>query len=238
MLYGPTAYPDGDWVQFTILLADQSPGLNGVGRATASIDGGSERPEGARWDVVFDSLSFDEPSEPVYAAMLEARRRLVGEDTLDEPVAAEVSLDEDDDGAAALPVDAAADSASPPVSMAAADEAVYDVDDRTTGAEMVVDDLDGLVESVKPSAPGGGAGAVGGAAWAPEPTGTGVLARPTLAPGWRPEAPAPVPPRPSTGAFAYPRGELPVPPAPPRPELAPDQRVAPAPRPAVSEAAG
>jgi len=205
MLYGPAAYPDGDWVQFTVLLADQSVGLNGVGRSTASIDGGADRPEGARWDIVLDALSFDEASEPVYEAMLAARRPPFGEGDGDVDV---------DVGDAAPGEDTV-------------DENVYEVDDRTTGAEMVVDEADGLVESIQPSVPPvpESPGSL------PPPPAGGVLTRPTLPAVWRPVAsPAPAPRAPS-GAFAHPQGSLPVPPNAPRPELSPDQRIAPAPRP-------
>lgn len=203
MLYGPAAYPDGDWVQFTVLLADQAVGLNGVGRATASIDGGADRPDGARWDVVLDALSFDEASEPVYEAMLAARRPAVEDADVD--------------------VDVGGDGLGEPT----LDDAVYEVDDRTTGAEMVVDEADGLVESVQPSAPptpdAGGS--------IPPPPHGGVLTRPTMAAVWRPETPPLAAARAPSGAFDHPRGSLPVPPSAPRPELSPDHRVAPAPRP-------
>ncbi len=59
----------------------------------------------------------------------------------------------------------------------------------------------------------------------------GPLARPIHNASWWPVAPPAPEPRESTGWFQYPAGELPVPAHPPRPELSPEMRVSPAPRP-------
>lgn len=58
----------------------------------------------------------------------------------------------------------------------------------------------------------------------------GPLNRATFAALWSPTAP-PIEPRPSTGWFAYGAGALPAPSGAPRPEIAPELRVAPAPVP-------
>lgn len=58
----------------------------------------------------------------------------------------------------------------------------------------------------------------------------GALLRPVFAASWWPRAEAPEP-RPASGWFQYTAGSLPVPPSAPRPELSPELRVSPAPRP-------
>src|SRR5687768_8809072 len=74
MLYGPGPFEDGTWVRFSVLLADESPALEGVGRAVASIDGGDERPDSARFDIVLDSLQLDGYGGEVYERILMMRQ--------------------------------------------------------------------------------------------------------------------------------------------------------------------
>lgn len=90
MLYGPDSYEEGSWVRFSVLLEDQSAALEGVGRVVTSIDGGDERPEVARWDVVLDNLQFDGTAEVVYERILMVRQSAFGE----EQSTGEVSLDD------------------------------------------------------------------------------------------------------------------------------------------------
>lgn len=90
MLYGPEAFEEGAWIRFAVLLADQNPALEGVGRVVTSIDGGEERPEVARWDVVLDSLQLEGTGEVVYERILMVRSAAFG----DQPQTGEVSLDE------------------------------------------------------------------------------------------------------------------------------------------------
>ncbi|RLB57357.1 MAG: hypothetical protein DRJ42_00665 [Deltaproteobacteria bacterium] len=88
MLYGPDAVEENSWLRFSILLMDQSVALEGVGRAVASIDGGAERPEVARYDIVLDNLQLEGMSEVVYERMLAYRAG-----AFDGPATGEVSAD-------------------------------------------------------------------------------------------------------------------------------------------------
>jgi hypothetical protein len=90
MLYGPDPVEDGVWVRFSVTLADQSVAIEGVGRAVASIDGGEERPDVARFDIVLDSLQLEGSSEVVYERILMVRSQAFG----DQPATGEVSLDD------------------------------------------------------------------------------------------------------------------------------------------------
>lgn len=219
MLYGPDSHPNGAWVQFAVLYVDQSPAIQGVGRATASIDGGPDRPAAARWDVVLDSLRLDEASADAMARLLEVRRERFGtlppEDAVDDGMDVELS------GAEAV--------------------------DDGASEDAVLDDTEGLVESVQPSVPPAAQATgdeveddvlvVSDVPEAPEalaaPDEGRLLTRPTRAAEWTPRAPVSVAPRPSTGALSHPAGELPVPASAPRPELPPERRIVRAPRPAA-----
>ncbi|MBW2460625.1 MAG: hypothetical protein JRH11_03185 [Deltaproteobacteria bacterium] len=88
MLYGPDAVEENSWLRFAILLMDQSIALEGVGRAVASIDGGAERPEVARYDIVLDNLQLEGMSEVVYERMLAYRAG-----AFDGPATGEVSAE-------------------------------------------------------------------------------------------------------------------------------------------------
>jgi len=57
----------GQWVRFTVLLADGSAVFEGIGRAEGS------RPEGPRYRVHLSELSFDARNEIMYERMLIAR---------------------------------------------------------------------------------------------------------------------------------------------------------------------
>ncbi len=102
MLYGPDPVDDNSWIRFSVLLMDQSVALAGVGRAVASIDGGEERPEVARFDIVLDNLQFEGTSEVVYERMLVYRSQAfsegpgTGEVSREEVDAAEAALADDD----------------------------------------------------------------------------------------------------------------------------------------------
>jgi hypothetical protein len=73
ILYGPTPFEEGAQIGFQVLLLDGSPALEGTGRVAASIDGGEERPEETRYDIVLDGLEMGGSSEVVYERILLAR---------------------------------------------------------------------------------------------------------------------------------------------------------------------
>ena len=110
MLYGPEPYEPGTTVHFALTLHDGGVAFEGTGRAIHSVDGGAERPEVARFDIILDSLEFAGSGQVVYDRIL---LELHGEEPYEGEAHQEVSagdytLDEGEDG---LAVD---DSASDP----------------------------------------------------------------------------------------------------------------------------
>jgi len=88
----PAAQPisDGVMVQFSVRLADDTPGFEGVGRCVASYDNGEEMPEEDRYDIVLDSLQLDGRAQVVHERILLARETAAR----GEPVTGEVGLDD------------------------------------------------------------------------------------------------------------------------------------------------
>jgi hypothetical protein len=74
ILYGPVAYEDSSEIEFTVLLADGSPALEGTGRVRAAVDGGTDRVPETRYDVVVEALQFDGRSEVVFERLVLARQ--------------------------------------------------------------------------------------------------------------------------------------------------------------------
>lgn len=240
---------EGEWVTFTVLFADGSTALSGTGKCQGSYDNGEEHPPEYRFDVVVEELSLEGTAEVMFERLLMARNSMAGSPNA-EPATGEVSIDELEKQHAKQQAAPAEDDAASLDSVEADLDA--DADDAGFGEPQAtaVAHLDDLVaataRSQPPPAPKGpaGRGAAGAAAKArpgvasapaalPSPhafNGT-VLTRPTLPAAWSPEPE----PRPdaatSSGAFDYGRGGLPKPAHPPRPELAAEHRVAPAPAP-------
>ncbi len=73
ILYGPQGYPEGERIAFSILLADGSTALEGHGIVLASVDGGQERGEPFRYDVVLGDLHFEARHQVVFERLLLAR---------------------------------------------------------------------------------------------------------------------------------------------------------------------
>jgi hypothetical protein len=61
---------EGEWAQFAIALYDGSSGLAGIGRCVTVVDNGAEREAHQRFDVVFDSLQFDDHEQRVFEHIL------------------------------------------------------------------------------------------------------------------------------------------------------------------------
>ena len=66
----PTPVETEQWVQFAVNLQDGTPGLAGVGRCVTSVDNGEAHPAQYRYDVVIDSLQFDERGQDIYQHIL------------------------------------------------------------------------------------------------------------------------------------------------------------------------
>jgi hypothetical protein len=225
MLYGPGPFEDGTWVRFSVLLADESPALEGVGRAVASIDGGDERPDAARFDIVLDSLQLDGYGGAVYERILMMRQggdeeRGTGDFASVPDPDAEPVFDDQTQVA-----EGARRSAPPPE-----DEGWSD-DGGDVGSSDFQELHSGDAEELEPRPSERPAGFHFGT-----PTEGRALLRPTHASAWRPSM-MPVPqPRPAGEHFAFGDRGLPVPGRPPRPELDPTLRVQPAPKPAAQHA--
>jgi len=74
ILYGPVAYEDGSEIEFSVLLADGSPAIEGVGRVRAAVDGGEDRMPETRYDVVVEALELDGRYEVVFERLVLARQ--------------------------------------------------------------------------------------------------------------------------------------------------------------------
>lgn len=75
------AVDEGEWAQFEVTLFDGDPGLAGVGRCVTVVDNGDERLPHQRFDVVLDSLQFDDREQTVFEHILAVN----GEPTAEEP---------------------------------------------------------------------------------------------------------------------------------------------------------
>jgi len=121
ILYGPTAFPDGERVNFAVLLVDGSPALEGQARILATVDGGEERDPSARFDIYLDGLELGGMSQAVYERIVLARQSLTsGEPPTGEIDVGELERMEAEAAAAAEPPDPFEAEAEPPVE--AADE--------------------------------------------------------------------------------------------------------------------
>jgi len=152
MLYGPSSFTEGEWVRFAVLLADESAALEGVGRVVTSIDGGEERPDVARWDVVLDSLQLEGMGEVVYERILMVRGGAFG----DEHATGEVSLDDvehvEDAAAAPRPGDEFVDEATSVAEEDYGQHVAASVGSAEYGQPMGFDEADETVVSAEDDA--------------------------------------------------------------------------------------
>ena len=254
MLYGPEPVEDNIWVRFAVLLMDQSIALEGVGRAVASIDGGDERPDVARFDIVLDNLQLEGTSEVVYERILMIRSQAFSEG----PGTGEVGVEEIE--RAERSAKASSDFADEPTAVAEDGyESEYETSKGNVGAEdwsdepaaftevgtsdieepdddawIATNEVDlADVDSVPPSAPPPNAVSRPPGFKVAIHVADGVLSRPSRHASWTPRLEPGAAPRPNSGLFAF-SGGLPVPSHAPRPDIDPSMRVKPAPRP-VSE---
>ena len=242
------AVDEGEWAQFEITLHDGSAGLAGVGRCVTLVDNGDERAAHQRFDVVLDSLQFDEHEQQVFHHILALHGIEVDQVEDADPVDAESLPPTADDAHDADYVDVS--EFTGPHSVQSVQHGIAPPEDPTLTAsdDDIVAALSnpavmrpapgGEANDVVPQQParsGGGSGSSGGG-------GTGA----TYARGGAAHALNPLteeareeplsgeriaPTRSAGGAFAYANG-IPFPSKPPRPELDASLRVTPAPRPA------
>jgi hypothetical protein len=227
------AVDEGEWANWAIALYDGSAGLAGIGRCVTVVDNGDEREAHQRFDVVFDSLQFDDHEQRVFEHILALHGQ--GGDAIEEVVDAESIRPQNTDHSDAF-VDVSTEfTGNNRVQL-------NDNDELPNELTMVASD-DELLPSI-PVAPGGEENDVVPAR--PQVTHaisygssygnqTAAVAHAVQTMEDQQEEPLSgerIAPRPVNGAvFAYSNG-IPFPAKPPRPDLAPSLRVTPAPRPA------
>jgi hypothetical protein len=86
ILYGPVPYEDDSEIDFVVLLADGSTGLEGRGRVRAAVDGGAERVPETRYDVVVEALEFEGRYEVVFERLVMARQSVSDRPAADDEV--------------------------------------------------------------------------------------------------------------------------------------------------------
>ncbi len=218
------AVDEGEWAQWAIALYDGSSGLAGVGRCVTVVDNGEDREAHQRFDVVFDSLQFDDHEQRVFEHILSLHGSSEAgiEDVLDaESIPAPVNADHSDafvdvstEFTGSTRVQLSDNDAIPGEStMIASEDELRPVNDVTPARPAA---------PVHPTVSYGNQSAA--VAQAVQAIHEEQLEEPLS--GER------IAPRPVNGAvFAYSNG-IPFPAKPPRPELEASLRVTPAPRPA------
>jgi hypothetical protein len=96
MLPNADHVPEGEWVQFAVVLADGTAAIAGTGRCTNCVDNGEDRAPEHRFDVVMDSLQLDEMAQIYFERILQVRAAQMGE----EPETGEVALGHEDEAEA------------------------------------------------------------------------------------------------------------------------------------------
>ena len=250
------AVDEGEWAQFEITLHDGSAGLAGVGRCVTLVDNGDERGAHQRYEVVLDSLQFDDHEQQVFHHVLALHG--IQPDGVEEAEA----VDAESLPAAAGDADVhdgdyvdvseftgphsvqhASEAPEEPTLMASDDEIVA----ALSNPAVMRPAPGGEANDVVPQQPtragvggsgsggsGGGGGVGGGSAGGGYVRGGAAHALHPLIEEAREEPLSGeriAPTRSTGGAFAYANG-IPFPSKPPRPELDASMRVTPAPRPA------
>lgn len=133
ILYGPAPYEPGATIDFSVLLLDGTPGFEGRGVVVESIDGGDERDDSIRFDIVLMNLELGEEAADIFEGMVLERQLLAG-----------------DEGGEAVEVEADAyeAEAEPIQEVAEEDEASADVEFAEEAAEEAVEEVAEAAEAV------------------------------------------------------------------------------------------
>lgn len=224
MLYGPEAYEPGTTVHFVVTLLDGNVALEGRARAVQAVDGGEEREEQARYDVIFDSLDFAGSSTVVYERIL-----LIQQDPAADT--GQVYVEDAGEGVEETVELGAFEEAEPaPVEEVVQVEAAQ-VELEQVEAEPEYELLsDAPMEEVSFDEPAPVEPAVTSAV---TPTG-GPLLRPSLPSSWEPMVEPAEGGQPPSGYFQF--SGLPTPAQAPRPDLDPGYHVQAAPSPSTAVA--
>ena len=95
MLPSAVEVPAGQWVQFSVLLNDGTTAFAGLGRSTRIADRGAGAPAEARFEVLLDSLQFEEASQRVFDHLLLVSRAILQAEALPEEGASSSEWDDD-----------------------------------------------------------------------------------------------------------------------------------------------
>ncbi len=150
ILYGPVAYEDGSEIEFSVLLADGSVALGGVGRVRAAVDGGEARVPETRYDVVLEALELDGRSEVVFERLVIARQAVSDAPPDEEQAAAEdldVSQEDDEPTVEAIEVEDDAEFSIPPDDEDEQATVIAAVDAEALMAQAVAADEDSEVNA-------------------------------------------------------------------------------------------
>jgi hypothetical protein len=221
---------EGEWTQFIVLLGDGTPAFAGVGRCVETADRGESASPESRYDLLLDSLRFEEDSQAVFDHLVLVRNDLLGDqesqEEADESEGSEAfpidlntaelkdfSLDEALDGDLPAPTQATPPEFVPdqptstePVAEEEQPDEVEEAEPQPEAAEPEQQEtVDGFVQQQIPGS---------------------ILTRPVIARAWQPQAESRPEPRPSSDLFRYNGDGLPYPENPPRPDLDPSLWVA------------
>ncbi len=231
----PAAEPveEGEWSQFMVALSDGTPAFAGVGCCAEVTDMGTDAPPEARYELVLDTLRFEEDSKAVFEHLVmvsEATRRSpslgVGAYP-DEVHTADVSDSEVQELRGVQAEAAPAPEDIPDVGESDLEDFEAEQPVQMDAAQELAPEQFGVDESMPSDGP---AGPEPVTVW-PDSLKETILSRPLAAGTWMPQIGAPPEPRASSGLFQYNGDGLPQPPKPPRPELDPGLWVNPAPHP-------
>jgi hypothetical protein len=194
VLSAATQVAEGEWTQFIVLLREGTPAFAGVGRCTGLTDNGTRVSGDERYDIVLDSLRFEEDSQAVFDHLVLVKNDLLNDE--------EKSHNPQDAGSQeAFPIDLNS-------------EELKDFSAKKVENAPLLQGNVGVYDGDK-AAPAKGAVAK------QEPIPGSILQRPVVACDWQPEVAARPDPRPSSELFRYNGNGLPNPERPPRPELDP-----------------
>ncbi len=222
---------EGEWTQFIVLLGDGTPAFAGVGRCIEAADRGEDAAPESRYDLLLDSLRFEEDSQAVFDHLLLVRNDLLGEEEPQEAA-------NESDGSEAFPIDLntaelkdfdldeALDGDLPAPTQATPPEFVPDqaASEEPVAAEEqpdAVEEAEPQPQAAEPEQPEAEDGFV-----PQEQIPGSILTRPVIARAWQPRADSRPEPRPSSDLFRYNGDGIPYPENPPRPDLDPSLWVA------------
>ncbi len=78
ILPAPAPLAEGDWLQFIVILQEGTPAFAGVGRCIKVADRGQRADPESRYELILDSLGFEDDSRAVFEHMVIVRDAMLG----------------------------------------------------------------------------------------------------------------------------------------------------------------